>query len=87
MFNDFEKLKHKCKDFKKIITSLTLDLENVKNEYEIVIENRDNLQKIHDIAKSKIEALRLELKSKDKALLDCMNENAALKISINEKPK
>ena len=34
---DFEKLMLKCKDFKKTITSLNLELENAKNEYEIVI--------------------------------------------------
>ena len=83
----FEKLRHRCKDFKKVITSLTLDLENTKNEYEIVIENRNDLQKVYDNTKSEIEALRLELESKNKALLDCMNENVALKLSINEKPK
>ena len=27
MFNDFEKLRHRCKDYKKIITTLTLDIE------------------------------------------------------------
>ena len=37
LFNDFEKLKHRCKNFKKIISSLTRDLENAKNEYDIVI--------------------------------------------------
>ena len=87
MFNDFKKLRYRCKDFKKIITSLTLNLENAKNKYEIVIENVDNFQKIQDIAKSEIEALKLELESKDKALLDCMNEKVASKLSISEKSK
>ena len=44
LFNDFEKLMCKCKDFKKTITSLTLELDNEKNEYEIAIENRKNLK-------------------------------------------
>ena len=32
LFNDFEKLRHRCKDYKKIITTLTLDIENAKHE-------------------------------------------------------
>ena len=38
---DFEKLMLKCKDFKKTITSLNLELENARNEYEIVIGNNE----------------------------------------------
>ena len=45
------------------------------------------MQKGFDNAKSKNEALRLELESKDKVLSECMNENAALKLSIDEKSK
>ena len=37
---DFEKLMLKYKDFKKTITSLNLELENARNEYEIVIGNK-----------------------------------------------
>ena len=37
--------------------------------------------------KSKNEALRLELEEKTKALENCLNENTALKISINEQEK
>ena len=37
---DFEKLMLKYKDFKKTITSLNLELENTKNEYEIVIDKK-----------------------------------------------
>ena len=37
---DFEKLMLKCKDFKKTITSLNLELENAKNEYGIVIDKK-----------------------------------------------
>ena len=32
LFNDLEKLKHRCKDYKKIIITLTLDVENAKHE-------------------------------------------------------
>ena len=60
LFNDFEKFRHKCKDFKKIIFSFTLDLENARNEYEIVIENRKiTCKKVYENAKFEIEALRL----------------------------
>ena len=38
---DFEKLMLKCKDFKKTITSLNLELENARNKYEIVIKKSD----------------------------------------------
>ena len=37
LFNDFEKQKHGCKDFKKIISFITLDLENARKEYNIII--------------------------------------------------
>ena len=33
----------KYKDFKKIITSLNFELENARNEYEIVIGNKKKL--------------------------------------------
>ena len=36
----FEKLMLKCKDFKKTITSFNLELENARNEYKIVIDNK-----------------------------------------------
>ena len=39
---DFEKLMLKCKDFKKTITSINLELEDARNEYEIVIDNKKN---------------------------------------------
>ena len=37
---DFEKLMLKYKNFKKTITSLNFELENAKNEYEIVIDKK-----------------------------------------------
>ena len=37
---NFEKLMLKYKDFKKTITSLNFELENARNEYEIVIGNK-----------------------------------------------
>ena len=43
LFTDFEKLMLKYKDFKKTITSLNLELENTRNEYEIVIGNKKKL--------------------------------------------
>ena len=85
LFIDFEKLMSKCKDLKKIITSLNIDLDNAKNEYEIVIWNRNDLENAYNNAKSEIEALKLELKNKDKTLLVCVNENSVLKLSIDEK--
>ena len=39
LFIDFEKHMSKCKDFKKTITSINIDLDNDKIEYEIVISN------------------------------------------------
>ena len=75
----------KCKDLKKTITSLNIYLVNAKNKYEIVIGNRNDLEDAYKNAKSEIEALRLELENKDKALVVSINENSALKLSINEK--
>ena len=75
----------KCKELKKTIISLNLELDNVKNEYEIVIGNKNGLEDAYKNAKSEIEALRLELENKGKALLVSMNENFVLKLSINEK--
>ena len=44
LFVDFEKLMLKCKDFKKTITCLNIDLNNAKNEYETVIGNKNYLK-------------------------------------------
>ena len=38
LFNDFEKLRHRCKDYKKIIITLTLDIEKTKLDYVIHID-------------------------------------------------
>ena len=38
-------------------------------------------------ARTEIETLKLELENKEKALNKCMNENATLKLSIDEKLK
>ena len=62
-FNDFEKLRHKCKDFKKIIATLTLDLENAKHEYDVVIDNKNKLEKSFDDLKFENKVLRLELEN------------------------
>ena len=82
LFNDFEKLRHGCKDYKKIITTLTLDIEKAKHEYDIVVDNKNELEKYFDNLKSENEALRLELEKKCKALNESLNENTALKVSI-----
>ena len=87
LFNNFEKLRHRCKDYKKIITTLTLDIEKTKHDYDVVIDNKNELEKYFDNLKSENEALRLELEEKSKALKNCLNENVAVKISINEKEK
>ena len=61
LVNDFEKLRHICKNYKKIITTLTLDMENAKLEYDVIINNKNELKKYLDVMKSKNEALKLEL--------------------------
>ena len=58
LFNDFEKLGHRCKDCKKIITTLTLDVENAKHKYNVVVDNKNELKKCLDGMKSENEALR-----------------------------
>ena len=40
LFNDFEKFRHKCKDYKKIITTLTLNIEKTKLDYDVVMDNK-----------------------------------------------
>ena len=87
MFNDFENFKHRCKDYKKIIITLTLDVENAKHDYDVVIDNKNELDKCFNNLKSENETFILELEKKRKALENCLNENTALKISINEKEK
>ena len=57
MFNDFEKLRHRCKDYRKIITTLTLDVKNVKLEYDVVIDNKNELEKYLDVMKSEMKFL------------------------------
>ena len=83
MFNDFEKLRHRCKDYKKIITTLTLNVENAKHDYDVVIDNKNELDKCFNNLKSENGVLRLELEEKSKALGNYLNENTALKISKN----
>ena len=55
LFDDFEKLRHRCKDYKKIITTLTLDVENTKHEYDVVIDNKNELKKYLEVMKSENE--------------------------------
>ena len=52
LFNDFEKLRHRCKNYKKIITALTLDVEKAKHDYDVVIDNKNELEKCFDNLKS-----------------------------------
>ena len=87
LFNDFEKHRHRCKDYKKIITTLTLDVVNAKHEYYVVVDNKNELEKCFDDLKSKNKALRLELEEKYKALNESLNENVVLNVSMNEKLK
>ena len=87
IFDDFEKIKHRCKDYKKIITTLTIDVENAKHEYDVVIDRKNELEKYLDAMKSKNEAFQLELEEKCKALDICLNENTALKVSASKKEK
>ena len=75
------------KILRKSLLHFTLDHENAKHDYEVAIENRNELQKRFDTAKSENEAITLELEIRDKALSECMNENATLKLSIEKKSK
>ena len=59
-----KKLRHRCKDYNKIITTLTINVENAKQEYNVVVDSKNELEKCFDDLKSKNEALRLELKNK-----------------------
>ena len=68
LFNDFEKLRHRCKDYKKIIATLTLDVENAKHDYDVVVDSKNELEKCFVKLKSENEALRLELEEKHKTL-------------------
>ena len=86
-FNDFEKLRHRCKDYKKIIATLTLDVENAKHDHDVVVDSKDKFEKCFVNLKSENETLRLELEEKHKALEKSLNENDALKLTINEKEK
>ena len=87
LFDDFEKLRHRCKDYKKIIATLTFDVKNAKLEYDVVIDNKNELEKYIDVMKSENKILKLELEEKCKALNNYLNENVALKVFINEKEK
>ena len=70
-----------------MITKLTFDVENAKHEYDVVVDNKNELEKCFDDLKSENEALRLELEENCKALNESLNENAALNVSINKKVK
>ena len=80
LFDDFEKLRHRCKDYKKIITTLTLDVKNAKHEYDVVIDSKNEFEKYLDVMKFENEALKLELEEKCKALDNCLNENVIIKV-------
>ena len=58
-----------CKDYKKIIITLTLDVENAKHEYDVIVDNKNELEKCFDDQESKNEVLRLELENKSKTLI------------------
>ena len=68
LFNDFEKLRHRCKDYKKVIATLTLHVENAKHDYNVVVNSKNEFEKCFVNLKSENEALRLELEEKHKAL-------------------
>ena len=87
LFNDLEKLRHGCKDYKKIIATLTLDVENAKHDYDVVVDSKNELEKCFTNVKSENKALRLELDKKHKALEKNLDENVALKLIINEKKR
>ena len=61
LFNDFEKIMHRCKYYKKIITALIFYVEKAKHDYDVVIDNKNELEKCFDNLKSENEALRLDL--------------------------
>ena len=65
LFDDFEKLRHRCKDYKKIIITLTFNVENVK-QYDVVIDSKNELEKYLDAMKSENEAFKLELEENAK---------------------
>ena len=87
LLKDYEKMLHKCTNYRKIISALTLELENTKHDYDEVSENNIKYQSKLNDARTEIETLKLELENKDKTLNECMNENIALKLSNNEKLK
>ena len=80
-------LRHRCKDYKKIIATLALDIENAKHDYNVVVDSKNEVEKCFANLKSENKALRLELEEKHKALEKNLDENAALKLTINEKKK
>ena len=76
----------KCKTYRKTIASLNLELEHAKKDYEIIMDDKKNLQINLDNEKSKNDVLNLELDNKNEDLIKCMNENNALKLSLRENP-
>ena len=74
LFNDFEKLRHRCKNYKKIIATLTLDVENAKHNYDVVVDSKNEVEKCFANLKSENKALRLELEEKHKALEKNLDE-------------
>ena len=37
-------LRHRCKDYKKIIATLTLDVENAKHDYDVVVDSKNEFE-------------------------------------------
>ena len=48
-----KKLRHRWKDYKKIITTLTLDIEKTKLNYDVIMVNKNELEKCFDNLKMK----------------------------------
>ena len=65
LLKDYEKLLHTCTKYRETITSLNLELENTKKDYEVVLEGKNKLQIDFDSEKFVNVVFKLELESKE----------------------
>ena len=79
LYDEFEKLFSKYKSLKKKAASLENDLEQIKQEFTSVFEQRNILQVELEHSKTDFEVLKLEFNNKSEGLQKLLDENTALK--------
>lgn len=84
LYAEFEKLALKYKVLRKKAMSLNDELEKITYDFNYVFEQRNIFQIELELSKTDFESLKQELESNNEPLQKALNENVALKISMEE---